>query len=74
MSTMSWIADYVQDITDSDDEYESICFELSKHYDGKLDLDKLSKKAFATVITWEEENRDVPDVQEWDNLITRSER
>ena len=69
MSNMSRIADYIENITDSDEEYNKVCIELSKHWKGELEYKDLSKKAFATLMTWEDENKDVPineDVNEWE--------
>jgi hypothetical protein len=58
MSKMGRIADYIVNITDSDEEYDSVCREVSEYMNGKRTKDKLSKKSFATYITWIEQGKE----------------
>jgi hypothetical protein len=61
MSTMSRIADYVSDICDTETEYQQTCEELSNYFNEQCELKDLSRKAFAAVMNWEDENKDVQD-------------
>lgn len=68
-SCMSRIAQYIDSITDTPSEYERVCKEVTTFIQDN-DYKKLSKKAHATVIDWEQEgmNKDKINnnlVNEW---------